>query len=114
MTKLNFIFKEEKMIILIIIGVLIAILLVIILFILIRHRSLALMLHFSGALQYRCRVMPNANVKRPLCTKSKFFSNSASNEEWQKPKRIRRSTVSSDLDSVYLNGRDVCSYSQSV
>ena len=40
MTKMNFIFKEEKMIILIIIGVLIAILLVIILFILIRNRSI--------------------------------------------------------------------------
>lgn len=40
MTKINFIFKEEKMIILIIIAVLIAILLVIILFILIRNRSL--------------------------------------------------------------------------
>ena len=56
MAKLNFIFKEEKMIILIIIGVLIAILLVIILFILIRHRSLALM-RYSGALEYRCRLM---------------------------------------------------------
>ena len=54
--------------------------------------------------------IPRMNVKRPLCTKSKFFSNAASNEEWQKPKRIRRSTVSSDLDSVYLNGRDCCSY----
>ena len=46
MTKMNFIFKEEKMIILIIIGVLIAILLVIILFILIRD----LLIPFSSNL----------------------------------------------------------------
>ena len=45
MTKINFIFKEEKMIILIIIAVLIAILLVIILFILIRNRSLRICIH---------------------------------------------------------------------
>ena len=44
MTKMDFILKEEKMIILIIIGVLIAILLVIILFILIRNRSFIFLL----------------------------------------------------------------------